>query len=142
MSGVRAAEQLGTCLLLTLAVDGDAPVTTWSCPGFVPAKTTGHIGHAEVSIVETAATHSHVTELGPDERPFCWHTNHLLDLPSELDSRAQATVLPAGGQPVSLPTADLVAGIADRQRVLEPLRQLLDTRLANRDPRGCPGPRG
>jgi acyl-CoA:6-aminopenicillanic acid acyl transferase len=226
--------QLGTCRLLTLAIDGDVPVTTWWYPGFVPANTftvtgnglawgidhigvrdprpapgrhfvaraaqhqatragvvrhltanpgaggfaytIGRVGHPEVTLVETAAGHARAIDLHPGDRPFCWHTNHLLHLPSELDTRyansvdrarfldglsvperpdaawflsvlagatlphgvlragdsgtvtlatfvidlaqAEATVLPAGGHPVTVPVADLVAGVADRQRVL------------------------
>jgi acyl-CoA:6-aminopenicillanic acid acyl transferase len=137
-----AAAQRGRCLLLTLLIDGDVPVTCWWCPGFVPANTfvvTGHglvwgidhigvrqpaaapgrhfvaraaqhqpthadvvrhlttsraaggfaytvgtIGHPAVTQVETAAGRSHARAVRPDS-PLCWHTNHLLDLPSTMD---------------------------------------------------------
>jgi hypothetical protein len=218
-----AAVQDGRCRLLTLAIDGDVPVTTWWSPGFVPANmftvtgngltwgidhlgvlepaaapgrhfvaraaqhettveglvaylaanpsaggfayTIGHIGHPEATVVETAAGKSYATSMSPD-RPFDWHTNHLRHLPAELDTwyqnsvdrgtflsglevparpdaawflsvlatapvlrdaqgphvtlatfvidliRAEATIRPRGGEPVSLPVADLVAGVA------------------------------
>jgi hypothetical protein len=41
--GSRALE--GRCYLLTLLIDGDAPVTVWWYPGFIPANTFTLTGH-------------------------------------------------------------------------------------------------